>query len=162
MTNAALSVASSTLNPWIVAARAAAIDVIDQALSLSSRVIEDAAVPTNTMGALIPIVSEMAPVQIGLFSDEAGCQSMARALLYCGPTDPLTRAEMIDAMSELVNMLAGSVKARVARYASHAALGLPTFVHGPVEASSSTVVETVPLQVGDAVALVVIARTVDG
>ena len=59
MTNAALAVASSTLNPWIVAARAAAIDVIDQALSLSSRVIEDAAVPTSTMGALIPIVSEM-------------------------------------------------------------------------------------------------------
>lgn len=161
MSNAAVATVP-TLNPWIVAARGAAVDVITQALSRSCSVAEGHPLPDQLMGALIPIVSELAPVQIGLFADEVGCDHMARALLYAAPTDPLKRAEMIDAMCELANMLAGSVKARVARYATHAALGLPTFVHGPIEASSTTVIDTVPLAIEDAIAVVVIARTVAG
>jgi CheY-specific phosphatase CheX len=68
---------------------------------------------------------------------------------------------MIDAMCEITNMLAGSVKARVAGYATHAALGLPTFVHGPIEAASSTVVDVVPIAVDDLTAFVIIVRAID-
>lgn len=162
MTDAALAASQTMLNPWIVAARGAAVDVIDQALSLRARVLEHAPPPTESMGAMIPIVSALSPVQIGLFADEAGCNRLARALLYCAPTDPLTRAEMVDALCELVNMLAGNVKARVARYATHAALGLPTFVHGPIEPASSTVIEAVHVEVGDTTAIVIIARAING
>ncbi len=160
MTNAVLA-RPPMLNPWIVAARGGAVDVFDQALSLRGRPLDQGELAPGSVGALIPIVSAMSPVQIGVFSDEPSCERLARALLYAAPTDPLTRAEMIDAMCEIANMLAGSVKARVAGYATHAALGLPTFVHGPVEAASSTAVDVVPIAVDDLTAFVVIVRAID-
>ncbi len=160
MTNAVLA-RPTMLNPWIVAARGAAVDVFDQALSLRGRALDTGVLTLGSVGALIPIVSELSPVQIGVFASEPDCTRLARALLYAAPTDPITRAEMIDAMCEIANMLAGSVKARVTGYATHAALGLPTFVHGPVEAATSTAVDVVPIAVDDLVTYVVIVRAID-
>jgi CheY-specific phosphatase CheX len=151
---------AATANPWIAAARAAAVDVLTQALSLPCA-ISDQHPPRVTMGALIPFVGDMSPVQIGLFSDEAGCQRIARALLYAGPDDPLSKSEMVDAISEIVNILSGTIKGRVARYATHAALGLPAFVMGPIEPTSGQVIDTVNLSVDGAVAQVVIVRALN-
>jgi CheY-specific phosphatase CheX len=128
---------AATANPWIAAARAAAVDVLTQALSLPCA------------------------ISIGLFSDEAGCQRIARALLYAGPDDPLSKSEMVDAISEIVNILSGTIKGRVARYATHAALGLPAFVMGPIEPTSGQVIDTVNLSVDGAVAQVVIVRALN-
>ena len=160
MTHAAAAVQSKSMpNPWKGAAHAAVVDLISQALGLSCRVLEAPGPTSDLMGALIPISSDMAPVQIGLFASDAACMRLARALLGNGPNDPMSRADMIDAMSEIVNMFAGNVKARVAGYATHAALGLPTFVHGPVEPSSSQVVERIWVQIDDVEAQIVIARS---
>lgn len=153
-------ISTENANAWIVAARAAVVGLVSQALSLPCELTDagPAAEAPELMGALIPIVSDLTPVQIGLFSDEAGCMAMARALLGNAPDDPMSRADMIDAISEIVNMLAGNVKARVARYATHAALGLPTFIVGSVEAASRQVIESVPVMIGDIWAHVLIAR----
>lgn len=159
MSSAALAQTSPSTDPWVVAARAAIVDIAQQALSLPCAIIDEAAGMTTDAGALVPIVSAMEPVQIGLFSSEIGCGELGRALLGSSPTDPFSRADMIDAVSEIVNMLAGSVKARVSRYASHAALGLPTFVHGPVEAPSQQVVDAVTIRIGTTIAQVVIVRS---
>jgi hypothetical protein len=152
---------SSSPNPWIIAARAAVVDLIGQALGLGCRVVDTPSSTTAMMGALIPISSDMAPVQIGLFGSEVACMRLARALLGNGPDDAMSRADMIDAMREIVNMFAGSVKARVARYATHAALGLPTFVNGSIEATHQQVVDRISVTVDDFEAQIVIARTAD-
>lgn len=159
MSSAALASSESTSDPWVAAARAAAVDIAQQALGHGCVVADRSSAMTSAAGALVPIVSAMEPVQIGLFSSEEGCGQLARALLQSGPTDPLTRADMIDAVSEIVNMLAGNVKARVSRYASHAALGLPTFVHGPVEVASQQVIDALTIEIGPIRAQVVIVRT---
>ena len=68
MTNAVLA-RPPMLNPWIVAARGGAVDVFDQALSLRGRPLDQGELAPGSVGALIPIVSAMSPVQIGVFSD---------------------------------------------------------------------------------------------
>lgn len=159
MSSAAAAQPQPSTDPWVTAARAAIVDIAQQALSLPCTIVSESTGMTSAAGALVPIVSAMEPVQIGLFSSEDGCAAVARALLGSSPTDPLSRADMIDAVSEIVNMLAGNVKARVSRYASHAALGLPTFVHGPVEAPSQQVVDALTIKVGTTAAQVVIVRS---
>lgn len=156
MLDAAL--ASSKPSPWLTAAQAAVVDLVPQALSMACDLTDAQPPLTELMGALIPLMSDLDPIQIGLFSDQEGCLAMARGLLGNGPDEPMSRADMIDAVSEVVNMLAGSVKARVARYATHAALGLPTFIQGSVEAASGQVLESVAVVIGDHAAVVLIAR----
>jgi hypothetical protein len=157
--------------PWLEAARVAVIDVARRALGAivtftvsadrggEGRGRGEQELAGAMGGALVPIVSELAPVQIGLFSSDAGCAALARALLVRGAHEPLTRAEIVDAVGEIVNMLCGAVKARVARYASRAVLGLPTFVHGPIEARRQQVVEVLPVTIGEAAVLVVVLHT---
>ncbi|MCE9572010.1 MAG: chemotaxis protein CheX [Deltaproteobacteria bacterium] len=159
MSSAAAAHPQPSTDPWVAAARSAIVDIAQQALGLPCEIVSDSAGMTSAAGALVPIVSAMEPVQIGLFSSEEGCSAIARALLGSGPDEAMSRPDMIDAVSEVVNMLAGNVKARVSRYASHAALGLPTFVHGPVEAPSQQVVDSLTIKIGPTTAQVVIVRT---
>lgn len=148
-----------TLNPWIDAARLAVVDLARQALGAVAQVAPTATLVDGLAGALIPIVSDLEPVQIGLFSSAAGCEALARALLGSAPGDPVTRADVVDAIGEIVNMLSGNIKARVARYANHAALGLPTFVHGPIETQSQQVVEGLRVTIGAADAYIVVLHS---
>lgn len=154
----AVKVAANT-NPWLEAARVAIVDIARQALGAQAQVLGNAEMPPGLAGSIVPIVSNMDPVQVGLFSTDGGCELLARALLGSSPNETLTRAEVVDAVGEIVNMLSGSVKARVARYATHAALGLPTFVHGPIETLSQQVVEAVKVKVGQAELYVVVLHT---
>lgn len=146
-------------SPWLDAARVAVVDIARQALGCGAVCGEDAPLPHDLAGALIPIVSNLPPVQIGLFASQAGCELLARALLGSGPQETLTRAEMVDAMGEIVNMLSGNVKARVARYANHAALGLPTFLQGTIEVQSNQQADVLPVTIGDAEAFVIVLHT---
>ena len=151
--------AQAPANPWIDAARVAICDIARQAMGMTAQVIGPADIVEGLAGSIIPIVSNMAPIQVGLFSNDVGCELLARALLGSSPHETLTRAEVVDAIGEIVNMLSGNVKARVARYATHAALGLPTFVHGPIETLSQQVVEAVRVKIGMADAYVVVLHT---
>ena len=141
---------------WLEAARSAIIDIGRQALGSVVGFGKLTSLPTESAGALIPIVSNRDPVQIGLFSSQSGCEVLARSLLGSDPGDKLSRADIVDAMGEVVNMLSGSVKSRVAHYATHAALGLPTFVHGPVELQSGQALDVVHAVIAGADVFVVI------
>jgi CheY-specific phosphatase CheX len=146
-------------NPWLDAARVAICDIARQALGAPAEILGPAPMFEGLAGSIIPIMSNLSPVQIGLFSDDMGCEGLARALLGSSPGETLTRAEVVDAIGEIVNMFSGSVKARVARYATHAALGLPTFVHGPIETIAQQVVEAIKVRIGTVDAYIVVVHT---
>lgn len=149
-------------DPWVPAARAAIADLAANALSSLCTIgdPEDGEdLPSGLAGALVPLVSgDLPPVQVGLFSAEDGCAGIARALLGFGPSDALSRADIVDAVNEVVNMLSGGVKARIPQYSSHAALGLPTFVHSPIEHSRGQVIRAVPARIGAIDTFVLILR----
>ena len=81
------------------------MDIARQALSCTVVIGEPGAVPDGLSGALIPIVSKLDPVQIGLFSTDEGCEGLARALLGSSPGEKVTRPEVVDALGEIVTGL---------------------------------------------------------
>jgi hypothetical protein len=85
-------------------------------------------------GAYLALIAEKGSVQIGLAAPMAGCRDIARRLFQHGPDDPVSDADVADAVCEIVNMLGGCVQRRVrSRLEVH--LGLPTFFHGPAQPS---------------------------
>jgi CheY-specific phosphatase CheX len=92
-------------------------------------------------GSYLGLIGPAGALQIGLAADAATCQALARALLAMGPEEPaLADPEVADAVSEIVNIVAGAFKTRVRDRAPQLTMGLPTFFHGGVQESERTAV----------------------
>jgi hypothetical protein len=81
-------------------------------------------------GAYLGLVAQEEPIQVGVLVDEAGSQALAKALLGLTPADEdLPPSDVSDAMCEVINIVAGGLKRRVATKLA-ITLGLPIFVNG--------------------------------
>jgi len=81
-------------------------------------------------GAYLGLVAQEEPIQVGILVDAAGCQAFAKALLGMEPADEdLPAADVSDAMCEIINIVAGGLKRRIAAQLT-VTLGLPLFVTG--------------------------------
>ncbi|HYG66023.1 MAG TPA: chemotaxis protein CheX [Anaeromyxobacteraceae bacterium] len=104
--------------------------------------------PEGCRGAYLALVGPAGAVQVGVASDEVGCQALAKALLGMDPSSPeLPPEEVADAVAEIVNIVAGGFKARVRDRFSPLQLGLPTFFTGPAQPTERTAVVTAELRV---------------
>jgi hypothetical protein len=112
--------------------------------------------PAGSSGAYLPLMAPWGSVQLALVSDEAGCGAIARGLLGMSPGEPLSAAEVADAVCEVLNILAGGVKAQL-RERGPLQMGLPTFFNGPVQPTERMGVAAVEMHAGGvAGALVVV------
>jgi hypothetical protein len=81
-------------------------------------------------GAYLGLVAQEEPIQVGILVDGAGCQALSKALLGMEPTDEdLPASDVSDAMCEIINIIAGGLKRRVAERMP-VTMGLPIFVSG--------------------------------
>ncbi|HXK19960.1 MAG TPA: chemotaxis protein CheX [Polyangiaceae bacterium] len=81
-------------------------------------------------GAYLGLVADDEPIQVGLLVEPAGCQVLSKALLGMEPGDEdLPPSDVSDAMCEIVNIVVGGLKRRVAERL-RITLGLPLFVAG--------------------------------
>lgn len=104
--------------------------------------------PAAYRGAYLALVGPKGAIQIGLASDDAGCQALAKALLGTDPTSPdLPPEELADAFCEIVNIVAGAFKARVRDRSAPLQMGLPTFFNGPAQPTERTAVAVADLRV---------------
>jgi CheY-specific phosphatase CheX len=103
-------------------------------------------------------------LQIGIASDEAGCQALSKALMGMPETDPpLAPEELADAFCEIVNIVAGGFKSRARERAGALTMGLPVFFHGPAQATGHTAVRVSLVRVGTIqVALMLVYPRVQG
>jgi hypothetical protein len=102
------------------------------------------------IGAHVPLVGRQS-FDIALVGTRDGCRGLAEAILGGGKLDD---AQVADAIGELVNMLAGTVKRQVGL--DHE-LGLPLFIHGYVQPTDRLSLAVFPVQLGPVAAMVVIA-----
>jgi CheY-specific phosphatase CheX len=108
----------------------------------------EAALP-QYQGAYLGLVALRGALQIGIASDEAGCQSLSKGLLGMGEGEPaLPAEELADAFCEIVNIVAGGFKSRVRERAGSLTMGLPVFFHGPAQATGHTAVKVSLARVG--------------
>lgn len=151
-----------TLGHWRAAVEGAATEIATRALSFPGAIVHDPVGLERSValiGAHIPLVGGGQAFQMALVSSEDGCEALSRAIL-CKSTGPaLRQAEIVDAIGEIVNMLAGSMKRRLAGHGAHLALGLPIFVHGYFEPSDRLSVIALPSRFGPIETMVLIASS---
>jgi CheY-specific phosphatase CheX len=133
---------------WQAAIQGSAAELAKVALGFSEPTTIAAAALADTahlVGAHIPLVGRPS-YELWFVASRAGCAALAGAVLGGMDADSLPPGVTADAISELVNMLAGGVKRRLA--GSDLELGLPVFVNGSVERSDRLSATTFRLQLG--------------
>jgi hypothetical protein len=149
-----------TLAQWRTAVAGAAGEVATYALSLPGAVVHDPVgleCASSMIGAHIPVIGGGQAFDLALVSSADGCQALSRAILCLGDGAPLRDAEVADAVGEIVNMLAGAVKRRMAGSGAELMLGLPLFLHGYIQPTDRLSVLTLPTRFGAIDTMVLIA-----
>jgi hypothetical protein len=149
-----------SLAQWRAAVEGAAQEIATYALSFSGATVLDPVGIDRAaalIGAHIPLVGGGQAFDLAVVSSAEGCQALSRAILCMSDGAPLRDAEVADAVGEIVNMLAGSVKRRIAGHGGDLVLGLPLFIHGHIEPTDRLTVIALPTRFGAIEAMVLIA-----
>lgn len=149
-----------TLAQWRAAVEGAAVEIATYALSQSGAVVHDPVGlerASTMIGAHIPLIGGGQAFDLALVSSDQGCQELSRAMLCMAAGAPLGDAEVADAVGEIVNMLAGSVKRRMSGLGAELELGLPIFLHGYIQPTDRLSVLALPTRFGAIDTMVLIA-----
>ena len=79
-------------------------------------------------GGYISMMGERSSVRVGISSTEAGCLSLAQAVLGLEEDVMLPKRDVADAVCELMNIIAGKLKHDLAAQAGPLSIGLPVFL----------------------------------
>jgi CheY-specific phosphatase CheX len=116
---------------WLQAATDSMSEFCETTLAMEMRRgVTSPRLPENLTGCFVALVGQDESLQIGLASDPAGCQTLARTLFAC--EDDLSEADISDALGEIANILAGGVKKRMSEYYASMILGLPIVMEGHI------------------------------
>lgn len=155
-----LPVSTADIGALLPDLEAAFQEVAETALGLAGVAVEGHAdVPErDQQGAYLALVAPAGALQIGIASDDGGCQALAKGLMGMGEAEPsLAAPEMADAFCEIVNIVAGGFKGRIREKVGTLTMGLPVFFHGPAQPTEHTAVRVARLRAGGvAVALLLV------
>lgn len=99
-------------------------------------------------GAYIAVLSPNNAVHLGLSAGPVQCRALARALLGLRHDEELSEFDVMDGVSEVMNILAGKVKASMSGRDGQLHLGLPMFVPNPIRAGSGSEAVTADMRLG--------------
>jgi hypothetical protein len=148
-----------TLAQWRAAVAGAATEIATYALQLPAAVVQDpvgAEGASAMIGAHIPMMGGGQAFDLAVVAVAEDCKALARAILCMAPGAAIRDAEVADAVGEIVNMLAGSVKRRMSSDRD-LELGLPIFLHGYIQPSEKLTVIALPTRFGTIETMVLIA-----
>ena len=134
---------------WREAVKGAAEEIARNALGFPGAMVAEPVnieQTANMVGAHIPLIGSQA-FELSLFSLREGCSQLATAVLGMN-AEELPPGTIPDAIGEIINMLAGGVKRRLASNGGDLELGLPVYVNGNVELASRQSAVTFPVQFG--------------
>lgn len=151
-----------TRTHWRSAIEGAAREIATQALSFPGATVKDSVgleAAVAMVGAHIPMLRPGQAYDLALLSSADGCRSLARAILCLAPGSRMSETDTADAVGEIVNMLAGTMKRRLSGTISDLTLGLPIFIHGYLTPSNRQSVLAFPTRLGTIDTIVLIAGT---
>ncbi|MEW6746038.1 MAG: chemotaxis protein CheX [Planctomycetota bacterium] len=88
-------------------------------------------------GAYIALVSDDVALALGVTSSREGCLNLAQALLGMEHDKRLSPGDVADAVGEIANILAGSVKRLLSNGHPSFKIGLPIFIDGTLYPSEN-------------------------
>ena len=99
-------------------------------------------------GAYIAILGDEVALHLGLSATPRGMQVLARGLLGLRDSGPLGERDTVDAVSELMNIIAGKVKSKLNDRDGTLRLGLPLYVQGQIQVTDHMEKVTLEQRVG--------------
>ena len=135
-----MSIAMIGLNEWLEALREVVHDYAARSLRFDGAPQAEAGAPAAGVkpAAYVAILGDRCSMHLGISSSMDGCRALTRALLGMRQRDAISDAEVVDGMSEILNIVAGKVKSRMAARDGSLKLGLPLFVQGQVGMGDET------------------------
>jgi len=126
------------LDEWVRQMEAVSGELSRSALKFETRrALKLPASKKEGVGSYISVLSAFDSMHLGLVASSAGCRVLARGLLHAPSDEELSDSEVVDGVNELVNILAGKVKARMVGRDGTLRLGLPMFLTTPVRLTES-------------------------
>jgi len=104
--------------------------------------------PDVLLGAFIQVVCAEGPVLLGLTGTPANCDGLARLMLGMALDEPIEELDSFDAIAEMINIIAGSLKTKLATTVGNIELGLPVFLSGRLRAIGRIAVESHQASIG--------------
>ena len=136
------------IQEWLVTFRGAADELARTSLRFDPNPPPAGKPETGEPGAYIAILSPHNAVHLGLSASPAECRALARALLGLRHHEELSEHDVVDGLSEVMNILAGKVKASMAGKDGQLSLGLPMFVKDPIRAGKESEAVTAETTLG--------------
>lgn len=132
---------------WHAAIAAAATEISTYALGFDGATVGPSVDPMEVRGLVGPHISLLggpSALDIALVGTMDDCRRMAAAMLQSDDPSGLSEPDVADAVGEILNMFAGSMKRRMASTGVDLELGLPVFVVGHVRPTEQ--ISVTPLQ----------------
>ena len=126
------------IEEWLTTLRDASNELAKHSLRFDPQPPPAATEEPGEPGAYIAVLSPHNAVHLGLSASPARCRALARALLGLRHSEPLTEHDVVDGLSEVMNILAGKVKASMAGRDGQLHLGLPMFVANPIRSGGDS------------------------
>lgn len=109
----------------------------------------DATAPGTPRPAVyVSILGARSSMHLGLTTTPEGARTLARAFLGLRGPEAVGDHDVVDGLSEILNILAGKVKSRMSARDASLKLGLPMFVSGSVGHGEGTEKATVDVRLG--------------
>lgn len=136
------------IQEWLNTFRSAADELARSSLRFDPNPAPARPTESGEPGAYITILSEHNAVHLGISATPAECRALARALLGLRHDESLSDRDAVDGLSEVMNILAGKVKASMAGRDGHLQLGLPMYVQDPIRAGNGSEAVEVATKLG--------------
>jgi len=118
--------------------------------------------PEMPFGSFVALTGETISVQIGIAVTRPACLQLARAMLCMEADEELGEEDLTDVLGEMVNVLAGGAKSRLADRVEPMRIGLPIVVHGFVDVTKVAEVDVTILRWGAVEAQLILLRNEHG
>jgi len=159
-----MTLLKSGLNPWLDTMADATREFASTSLGVDGRSVilepETEYPKPGRSGAFLALTSEEGSIQVGMVSDGAGCRTLSAAFLGIEPEEAseLTAADIADSMGEVINIIAGMLKVRMADTVPELNLGLPVFVDGPIVATPQQEIGVWGMRINDVEVQIIVLR----
>jgi hypothetical protein len=139
------------IQEWLASFQDAATEFARGSMRFDTRVAAAAAAASDDSarpGAYIAILSDQNSIHLGLSASTASLHALARGLLGLRLDEALSERDVVDGVSEVMNIVAGKVKSHMSGRDGQLRLGLPMYIPSPIAAGPGMEVLSAEIKIG--------------
>jgi len=124
-----------SIQSWVECLKQSSEEIVPQTLRFdpSYRTGEVERVEGKCPGAYIALMGDRTSLHLGIAASPDGCRTIARGLLGAHRTTDVSDREVMDAVNEVLNIVAGKVKSKMILSDPTLQLGLPMFLREEIQ-----------------------------